>query len=184
MAWFLVNLLRPVCSSYLTRPSGGIFILTFVAVAVCTVFFCCGSLVAGGLASGRHAHNPPTKLFSSLHLSSPLVIISKCLQIWSFCLWISYNFIQYKIEISLWLQQKGNKEFWTQLIKGSRIHDILEVTKHFSDHQMNMFLAFTSECLQHLIICEEKMNYKNPFCTLKGSGVLDVWHRSRGCLLS
>lgn len=94
-----------------------------------------------------------------------MVIISKCLQMWSFCLWISLTTHN---EISLWLQQMGNLEFWTQLIKGYKIHDIGEVSKHFSDHQMNMFLAFTPDCLQNLIIYEKNVILKTLSALSKG----------------
>lgn len=82
MVWFLADLLLPFVELNLTSWDWGIFFLLFLVLQCTLSCFLAEVLVAGGLASGQHAHNPPTKLISSLHLSGPMVIISKCLQIW------------------------------------------------------------------------------------------------------
>lgn len=71
MVWFLVNPSWPFVDLNLTRPYWGIFFLLFVAVAVCAVLFSRWSLVAGGLASGQHAHNPQQS--SSHHFIFPVL---------------------------------------------------------------------------------------------------------------
>lgn len=169
MVWSLVNLLWSFVDLNSARPDWGTFFLLSVAVAVCTVLFSCWSPEAGGLASGQHAHNLQQSL--SHHFIFPVLWSSLA----SVCRYGNFasefhwwSLMKFLCDFSRWETRSSERINYLSKWAKSRLNYFRLQnsqhrwgSKHFSDHQTDMFMAFTSECVQNPIIYENNVILKS-----------------------
>lgn len=163
--WSYLNEIRQIGSSFL-----------FVTVSVCSVLFPHWSLVAGGLASGRHAHNPQQS--SSHHFIFPVLWSSLA----SVCGYDNFAceihwppIMKFLCDSNRWETRSSERDSLRQYPNS------WHRTLWPSNGYVPGFYIWMSSKPHHRW---QNCHVKKAFCALKGSGAPGIWHGSTGCLLS